>query len=61
MDDMLFAAIVIPIASAGGAWLKAHEQRISAAEAVIQKLDTLTDLLIEEKLSQRKEKTRGTD
>lgn len=59
MDQAIIAGAIITIAGAGGAWLKAHEQRISATEAVVQKLDKLVDLMLEEKLAQREAKTNG--
>lgn len=50
------------VAAGGGAWLRAHEQRIAASESavavmdvVVQKIDKFMDLMIEEKLKQRDE------
>lgn len=58
MGDPIIAGAMIAAVSAGGAWLKSHEQRISAAEEVIKKVDQLVTLMLEERL-EKQEPKRG--
>jgi hypothetical protein len=53
MEDSVIAGAMIGIIAGGGAWLRTHEARISASEAIIKKIDTLVDLLIAEKLQEK--------
>ena len=53
MNDPILAGILITVAGAGGAWLKSHEQRLSAAEEVIKKVDQLVTIMLEERLEKR--------
>ena len=62
MESELLAGFTLAVAAGGGAWLRAHEQRLAATESaiavntvVVQKLDKFMDLMIEEKLKQRGE------
>ena len=56
MEDPILAGIIITVAGAGGAWLKSHEQRISASEEVIKKVDQLVTLMLQERLERQDSK-----
>lgn len=53
MNEMIAGAIILSLGGAG-AWIKSVEQRLSATEALIEKVDELVTLLLEDRLDHRR-------